>query len=146
MIEILTFGVALGVHVPGLLLARRVRERGGDVRVTVLERLLPEDERATTEKMKWAFHRDFRVALAGQGIARDPSEAVTEEAVEELFRSWRGRGVDTFVVLSGFWLPIVARYAARSGATAPGARLPRRLGTVTVAPSIGHLRPRSDPR
>ena len=27
------------------------------------------------------------VALAGQGIARDPSEAVTEEAAEELFRA-----------------------------------------------------------
>ncbi|WP_433697167.1 hypothetical protein [Nocardiopsis sp. CA-288880] len=113
MIEVLTSGVALGVHVPGLLLARRVREQGGDIRVTVLERLLPEQKRVTTEKMKWAFHRDFRVALAGRGIAADPSKAVEEEAVEELFRSWRGGGVHTLVVFSGFWLPIVARYAAR---------------------------------
>jgi hypothetical protein len=69
MIEVLTSGVALGVHVPGLLLADRPRERGVDATVSVLERLLPERTLATTTGMKWAFHRDFRFALAGQRIA-----------------------------------------------------------------------------
>ncbi|MFC7329742.1 hypothetical protein [Marinactinospora rubrisoli] len=115
MIEILTSGVALGVHVPGLLLADRIRERGGEAGVTVLERLLPDHKRVTTEKMKWAFHRDFRVALTGQRIATNPAEVAAEEAVEKLFASWRERRVGTLVVFSGFWLPLVARYVAESG-------------------------------
>ena len=42
MIGVLTSGVALGVHVPGLLLAQRMRERGAQVEIFVLERLLPD--------------------------------------------------------------------------------------------------------
>ncbi|ONI77169.1 hypothetical protein ALI144C_34370 [Actinosynnema sp. ALI-1.44] len=110
MIEILTSGVALGVHVPGLLLADRLRERGVDVHVSVLERLLPQDTLATTTKMKWAFHRDFRVALAGQRVARDASVAIPAEAQDAALASWRSRDVRKFVVFSGFWLPILDRY------------------------------------
>ncbi|KAA0109554.1 hypothetical protein [Mycolicibacterium sp. P1-5] len=115
MIGVLTSGVALGVHVPGLLLAQRLRERGADSEVFVLERLLPESKRATTAKAKFAFHRNFRVALAGQRLAVDPSAAVTEPALEELAEQWRARGVQRLVVLSGFWLPLVERCAILSG-------------------------------
>ena len=110
MIEVLTSGVALGVHVPGLLLADRLRERGVGATVSVLERMLPEDTLATTTKMKWAFHRDFRVALAGQRVARDASVAVPIEAQDAVLAGWRARGVRKFVVFSGFWLPILDRY------------------------------------
>ncbi|SMD15957.1 hypothetical protein [Kibdelosporangium aridum] len=110
MIEILTSGVALGVHVPGLLLADRLRERGADVHVSVLERMLPEETLATTTKMKWAFHRDFRVALVGQRVAREV--AIPRQAQEAMLDSWRSRDVRRFVVFSGFWLPILERYGA----------------------------------
>nr|WP_042189981.1 hypothetical protein [Kibdelosporangium sp. MJ126-NF4]CEL19019.1 Similar to C-ter. fragment of UDP-glucuronosyltransferases, YpfP B.subtilis related [Kibdelosporangium sp. MJ126-NF4]CTQ95179.1 Similar to C-ter. fragment of UDP-glucuronosyltransferases, YpfP B.subtilis related [Kibdelosporangium sp. MJ126-NF4] len=110
MIEILTSGVALGVHVPGLLLADRLRERGADVTVSVLERLLPDETLATTTKMKWAFHRDFRVALAGQRVARDASVAVPADAQDAVLAAWKSRDVSKFVVFSGFWLPILERY------------------------------------
>jgi hypothetical protein len=119
VIEVLTSGVALGVHVPGLLLASRLRERGAEARVTVLERFLPEPKLATTRRMKQAFHRDFRIALTGQRIAADPAGSIPDRAVDDLFRSWSGRGVTRFVVFSGYWLPIVARYRAT---TDPGVR------------------------
>lgn len=112
MIEILTSGVALGVHVPGLLLADRLRERGATVNVSVLERMLPAETLATTTRMKWAFHRDFRVALAGQRVARDASIAVPPDAQEAMLESWRARHVRRFVVFSGFWLPILEQYGA----------------------------------
>jgi hypothetical protein len=112
MIEILTSGVALGVHVPGLLLADRLRERGTPVEVSVLERLLPERKLATAGNMKFAFHRDFRFALAGQRVASAASEAVDDVGVRDLFDAWRRRDVDRFVVFSGFWLPIVEQYAS----------------------------------
>jgi len=115
MISVLTSGVALGVHVPGLLLAQRMRERGANVEVVVLEGLLPESKRSTTAKMKFAFHRDFRVALTGQRLAVDPAAAVPDTALHELAHQWRERRVQRVVVLSGFWLPIVERCAQLSG-------------------------------
>ncbi|MFC0623555.1 hypothetical protein [Kribbella deserti] len=115
MIEILTSGVALGVHVPGLLLADRLREQGGSAHVSVLERLMPEQTLVTTARSKQAFHRDFRVALAGQKLARDASIATDARAVDDLLREWRARRVSRFVVFSGFWLPIVERYVAEAG-------------------------------
>lgn len=111
MIAVLTSGVALGVHVPGLLLADRLRERGTDVQVCVLERLLPPEKLATTERMKWAFHRAFRTALTGQKIATNPAEVASAAAVAQLFAAWRARDVTQFVVFSGFWLDLLARYA-----------------------------------
>jgi hypothetical protein len=111
VIEVLTSGVALGVHVPGLLLADRLRERGVPARVTALERLLPPAKLATTRAMKTAFHRDFRVALTGQRIATNPFDAVPDDRLDELFADWSTRRPRRFVVFSGYWLPVVTRYA-----------------------------------
>lgn len=119
MIEILTSGVALGVHVPGLLLAERLRERDTKVTVSVLERLLPERTRNTTERMKWAFHRDFRVALTGQSLAGDASTLMDHDALDALGSSWHERDVTRFVVFSGFWLPIVERLTEAFGTVPP---------------------------
>ncbi|ATY13051.1 hypothetical protein CU254_23355 [Amycolatopsis sp. AA4] len=116
MIEVLTSGVALGVHVPGLLLAQRLRERGAAADVSVLERLLPPHKLATTAEMKWAFHRDFRLAKAGHRLATDPAAVTDPSAEAELFTRWDTEQVETFVLFSGFWLPIVERYLARGRA------------------------------
>jgi hypothetical protein len=115
VIDVLTSGVALGVHVPGLLLAQRMREVGAEAEVLVLERALPDSKRATAAKMKFAFHRDFRVALTGQRLAVDPATAVPESTLAVLAEQWRERQVRRLVVLSGFWLPIVEQCAALSG-------------------------------
>ncbi|SEF24146.1 hypothetical protein SAMN05421837_102587 [Amycolatopsis pretoriensis] len=117
MIEILTSGVALGVHVPGLLLADRLREKGCRAEVNVIERLLPAAKRATAADMKWAFHRDFRLAKTGHRIATDPAEVADDGAVRELMAKWAADGVRTFVVWSGFWLPIVRRYLSTQDAS-----------------------------
>ncbi|MEV6075191.1 hypothetical protein AB0L80_08825 [Streptomyces sp. NPDC052069] len=115
MIAILTSGVALGVHVPGLLLASRLRERGVPAAVEVLERLLPAERLAAVTASREVFHRDFRVARAGQRIASDPLSAVDAGAREELFRRWEASGVRTVVVFSGFWLNLVRLFTERTG-------------------------------
>jgi hypothetical protein len=113
VIGVLTSGVALGVHVPGLLLADRLIERGVPAEVFVLERLLPEDRLATAAKLKWAFHRDFRFALAGQRLGTDPVEAIAWPAISTFADQLVERGVRRLVVFSGFWLPIVAQLLPR---------------------------------
>lgn len=110
MIQILTSGVALGVHVPGLLLADRLREQGAEAGVSVLERLLPEHKLRTTAEMKVAFHRDFRLARAGGRVRSDPAGIASEQAIAELLERWRDQDVRRFVVFSGFWLPVLRRY------------------------------------
>jgi hypothetical protein len=111
MIAILTSGIALGVHVPGLLLARRLTESGVDVRVDVLERYFDAEKRTRIPDNKRAFHRNFRVALAGQGLARDVTPTLDEPAVAVLLSDWAAAGVERLVVFSGFWTPVVDRYA-----------------------------------
>ncbi|WP_055693522.1 hypothetical protein [Streptomyces prasinopilosus] len=122
MIAVLTSGVALGVHVPGLLLASRLRERGVEASVEVLERLLPDDRLRTIEASRSVFHRDFRVARAGQRLASDPSRAVDDAALVALHRRWTGLGVRRVVVFSGFWLDPLRRLSTMG----------RRLPDVTV--------------
>ncbi|MDN0201115.1 hypothetical protein [Streptomyces sp. S.PNR 29] len=107
MIAILTSGATLGVHVPGLLLADRLREQHMTAEVHVLERLLPQEKLATMGDMKWAYHRSFRFALAGRRMERDTGLDLDEGAVRQQWKEWQERGVRHFVVLSGYWLSML---------------------------------------
>ncbi|MEY9490837.1 hypothetical protein RKD26_006631 [Streptomyces calvus] len=153
MIAVLTSGVALGVHVPGLLLASRLRERGAETVVEVIERLLPDDRRQSIEASRAVFHRDFRVARAGQRLAADPSSGVDGTALAALHRRWTRLGVRHVVVFSGFWLGALRRLSGtglrlphvtvchvdsvespsfrRAGPTAPGTDVVRLASSAT---------------
>jgi hypothetical protein len=115
IVTVLTSGVALGVHVPGLLLARRLREAGVQAEIEVLERLLAPETRSRIPASKAAFHRDFRTALAGQRLARDLSPALDDAGVAAVFDRWWADDRRRFVALSGFWIPVLDRYAERAG-------------------------------
>lgn len=110
MIGILTSGATLGVHVPGLLLARRLREAGVAAEVTAVESLLPPAKQAAVAELKWAYHRNYRFALASRRVGRDTAADLAEEAVHARYRRWREHGVRHLVVFSGHWLPLLAGY------------------------------------
>jgi hypothetical protein len=114
IVTVLTSGVALGVHVPGLLLARRLHEAGAHAQVEVLERLLAPEARRRIPASKTAFHRDFRTALAGQRLARDMSPVLDDTRVAALFDRWWADDRRRFVALSGFWIPVLDHYAERA--------------------------------
>lgn len=107
MIAILTSGAALGVHIPGLLLADRLRERNITAEVQVIERLLPRDRLGTPAETKWVYHRSFRFAVAGRRMERDTGLDLDETSVRELWTQWQDQGVRNFVVLSGYWLSML---------------------------------------
>ncbi|MFD7071755.1 hypothetical protein ACFV97_31500 [Streptomyces sp. NPDC059913] len=113
MIAVLTSGVALGAHVPGLRLAQRLRERGADVMVDVLERRLPADRLAAVVESRRRFQRDLRFAVAAQGLATDPVDDIAPRTVAALEKHWEDQGVETFVVFSGFWLRLLDGYLDR---------------------------------
>jgi len=116
---ILTSGVALGVHVPGLLLARRLAEAGVPARVDVFERHLPSDQRDRIAASMVAFHRNFRFAKAGLRMAGRNAVGLGADAVAGLLDNWAADQVEQLVVLSGFWMPAAHEYAVRH----PGTRV-----------------------
>jgi hypothetical protein len=141
MFAVLTSGVALGVHVPGLLLARRLRAAGRTVRVDVLERLLPQSVRDRIPQSKAAFHRDFGVAIAGQRLARRNATLPGPDAVTAMRAAWRSDGADHLIVLSGFWLPAALGYAAEH----PGVRVQSCHVDSVASPSFTTVTPAAAP-
>jgi hypothetical protein len=119
MIAILTSGFGLGVHVPGLLLNRRLSDSGVPSRVDVLERYWYPERRARIPDSKRAYQQDFRMAQLGSRLFRTLDDAFDPAALAELGERWRDEGVERFVVFSGFWLPVVERYLEESGGDIP---------------------------
>lgn len=111
MVTVLTSGVALGVHVPGVLLARRLRAAGVPADVVVLESLLTTAKRMRAEANRAVFHADFRLARAGHRIVRLPTDDVDPARRAALFARWHDEQAERFVVFSGFWTPLLRAYA-----------------------------------
>jgi hypothetical protein len=115
MISVLTSGVALGAHVPGLLLIRRLHEAGVHAEVEVFERLLAPAAKDHIRVSKLAFHRDLRRAVAGRHLARELSSSLDDVQVAALFDRWWADDCRRFVALSDLWVPVLDRYAERAG-------------------------------
>ncbi len=118
MIAILTSGFGLGVHVPGLLLSRRLAEQGVPSRVDVLEGFWHPERRARIAASKHAYQQDFRMAQLGSRLFRTLDDAFDPGALAALNARWLDEGVERFVVFSGFWLPVVERHLRDSGTDA----------------------------
>jgi hypothetical protein len=59
-----------------------------------------------------AFHRDFRLALAGRRMAGTIEGRLDDERISRLLAAWRQEGRARFLVWSGYWLPVLERYTA----------------------------------
>jgi hypothetical protein len=105
--------VALGTHVPGLLINEAFLARGVASRVNVLEALFPDDVRQRIQTAKIRYGHSFRMAKAAHAMASDQSELIPVEAAEGLFAEWDESGVSAITVLSGFWLGTVRAYVDR---------------------------------
>jgi hypothetical protein len=114
-VTILTSGIGLGVYIPALLIARQMRALGAAAEVETLESFYTTLGRAGHERHQQAFHKDFALALLGHRMARGVDGSLDEPRLAELLARWAGESRRSFVVWSGFWLPILARYQARVG-------------------------------
>lgn len=109
----LTSGVALGTHIPGLLLDRALSARGLPSRVYVLEKYFPDEVRQRIQIAKGRYSRDYRLAKAAHALATDHAELIAPETLTALFDEWDAAEVGSITVFSGFWTEIVATYAER---------------------------------
>src|SRR5262249_14834536 len=108
-VTILGGGPGLGFYVPGAILARQLC-RKCPVELAVIESLLPADKQNIVVRSRQAFHQDFRVALMAQRVVKDISGDLDAKATHGLLEKWSREGRRSFIVFSGFWGPIMARY------------------------------------
>lgn len=111
-IAILCAGPGLGFYVPGLVMNRQLESEGLRSGVFVFESLLKKEKKDNILKAKEKFHADFSFALMGQNLTKDPSPFLDDAELNELFAAWTNGNYATFILLSGFWVPVMERYRA----------------------------------
>lgn len=111
-ITILCAGPGLGFYVPGVVIQRQLAALGIPAETLVFETYLIDEKKANIKKTKENFHRNFSFALMGQKLAKDPSTSIDFSKADLLVEGWIKEGRDKFILLSGFWLPIINRFLA----------------------------------
>lgn len=109
-VTILNAGPGLGFYVPGVIMARQLKEAGIPAELHVFESFYKGDKKNIIPKMKSKFHKNFSFALMGQNMATDPAGALDEKLVTALIESWIKEKRQHFVVFSGFWMSVLNRF------------------------------------
>jgi hypothetical protein len=110
-LTVLTSAVGLGSYVAALLHRELLRDAGYRVDVEVVEGWFTGEHIERHLLHQEAFHRDFRLALAGRRMAGSIEARLDDERIDRLLATWRRDGRTRFFVWSGYWLPVLERYA-----------------------------------
>ncbi|GEM62227.1 hypothetical protein SF1_02090 [Sphingobacterium faecium NBRC 15299] len=109
-ITILNAGPGMGFYIPGIIMHRQLKSAGIDSCVHVFERFYQQQKKDIIPQIKSTFQENFSIALLAHKLARNPQDALDDQAVGELLALWVKEQRRHFVVFSGFWLPILQRY------------------------------------
>jgi hypothetical protein len=109
-VSILTSGIGLGIFVPSLLIERRLRAEGVAAEVEVVEGYYTADGQRRHLAHRQAYHDNFNLALMGHRMARGVESSLDEQLTRDLLDRWAREQRRRFIVWSGFWLPLLARY------------------------------------
>jgi hypothetical protein len=93
-------------------MSRNLNERGYPSEINVFEDLLHPDKYTNIEKTKEKFRNNFAFALMAQRLAKDPTPYLQSEYLVKRFSEWDRVKVKAFIVLSGFWIPVIDLYLA----------------------------------
>jgi hypothetical protein len=118
-LTVLTSAVGLGSYVAALLHQAQLRDAGYRVDIEVIEGWFTDEHIGRHLVHQQAFHRDFRLAQAGRRMAGSVEGRLDDRRIEQLLDTWRADGRARFLVWSGYWLPVLERYAA----SVPDARI-----------------------
>lgn len=113
IVTILASGFGLGLYIPGLLAAQRLREKGVPSQVLVFENLISEEKRQSIAKSKLASHKSFSYARMSGKMAVDMRKSLEPVLVERLLAGWEEAGVRDFIILSGHWVYVMDQYRSR---------------------------------
>lgn len=112
-VSVLGSGVALGVYVPALLVARRLRHLEVPADAFVLESLYTSDALAQLERMRRAYHANFAIANMAHRVPTTAAAGIDPDLLDALLTRWKTEARTRFIVWSGFWLDILDTYARR---------------------------------
>lgn len=110
-VALLCSGVALGVYLPGLEIARQLPKHGVRGRVFVLEAFQHAQVEQALLRTREQHQGNFRAVRMSQQLVRDISTTFDHAALAGLEARLDQLGVSHLVALSGFWLPWAAAYA-----------------------------------
>ncbi|MBO9596362.1 MAG: UDP-glucuronosyltransferase, partial [Cohnella sp.] len=109
-VTLLCSGFGLGLYVPGLLIAKRLRRLGVQADVCVFENVILPNKLDQVLRSKQACHRSFPFAQFSAKMPMDMTSTVDDEAIDALLDQWAAEGRREFLVFSGHWLHVVNRY------------------------------------
>lgn len=109
-VAVLTSAAGLGAYVPGLLLMHRLQRLGIYAQTFVIEALLLKEKRRLLCQSRKAFQKNFALARAAHRVPRDIGTNLCPREVAAMIACWTDTAVTHFVVLSGFWRPVLAQY------------------------------------
>lgn len=112
-VTILCSGFGLGLYIPGLLIDRRLRDKGVSTEIEVFENLISKDKRDAIQKSRKAYHSNFAVALMSARMPMDIRQSIDNELAEKLLKNWTEENRRDFIVLSGHWLHLIDEYRER---------------------------------
>jgi hypothetical protein len=112
-VTILCSGVHLGVYVPGMLVEKRLRQLGVPADVETIETYYKPADRERLEQLRDDYHQNFRLALMARRMTHDIQSSLDDDLLEEMFEFWIRDKRRYFILWSGFWLPLIARYRRR---------------------------------
>ena len=116
-LTILCSGASLGTYIPSLVMANQFNDRGYDTDIVVIDSLLQDKKQDNILKTKFAFHRNFSLALIAQKMHGDIRSSLDENKVADLLASWQQEQRTRFIMVFGLWVPIMELYIDQSGLT-----------------------------
>jgi hypothetical protein len=115
-VSILTSGIGLGVYLPSLLIQQRMAALRMRADIHVIEGYYDAESQRRLIAQRQAYRGNFALAQMGHRMARDIGGCLDPARLDELFGRWAAEGRREFMVWSGFWLPLLARYRDLHGA------------------------------
>jgi hypothetical protein len=113
-IALLASGVGLGVYIPALIMKRDIEASNNSAEVYVIESLFTDNDQFNLELAKSKFQNNFRLAQAAYRFNSEKKRSYSPAKLIALFELWDCRGIDTFVLTTGFWLPVLEEYMKKN--------------------------------
>lgn len=111
---ILGSGVALGVYVPPLLLEQALKNKYA-VEFEIIESLFLDSKLDRIVFNKKIFHENNRIAVKAHQKKIEYADCYDMKKIMMLFRLWREKRIQQFIIFSGLWIPILKKYESYIG-------------------------------
>lgn len=112
---ILCSGIALGVYTPALLYKKNIENEHKTADIVALESVFSIEKQEQLQRNKILFHQNFKLAKLAHRLPPAMSQHYDKQKADHLMEKWLDEKRSHFTVFSGFWIPLLEEYIAKSG-------------------------------